>query len=344
MAMAVYVVRAGNMGAGEESAISDGLYAIDFGLHQSVNNFDDRNALRDHLQQTWSVSIHKAAMSASQVWRFVHDIGIADLVVLPRKQTKVVAVGRMAGEYTYRPDDELIGPHTRVVEWRAIDIPRANFDTDLLHSLGANPTIFQVRAANAEERINGIVNAYLNDSPIPDSPPISIIDDDDSTATDLDLDEYIADRIVERIRQKFSGHRLEYMVASILKAEGYTALQTRPGPDGGVDVVAGKGDMGFGEPRLCVQVKSSRAAVDLPDYNRLQGNVQSFGADHGLLVGLGDFTRAVRNENERSFFQIRLWGPYELAQRLIDNYDDLPLDIRTDIPLQSRRVLVESDD
>ena len=339
--MAVYVVRAGNMGAGEGSALA-GLYAMNLGTSENIVDFANRDALRDYIEKTGSVNIHQAAQAAGQAWRFAREISTNDLVVLPRKQPRVVAVGRMIGDYEHRPDEQLIGPHTRPVEWQATDIPRTNFDTDLLHSLGGNPTIFQVRAVNAEERINGIVNAYLSDVPMPTSSPISVLESEG--VSNLDLDEYIEDRIVERIRRKFSGHRLEYMVASILKAEGYTALQTRPGPDGGVDVVAGKGDMGFGEPRLCVQVKSSRAPVDLPDYNRLQGNVQSFGADHGLLVGLGDFTSAVRNENERSFFQIRLWGPYDLAQRLIETYDDLPLDIRTDIPLQSRRVLVEADE
>ena len=340
--MAVYVVRAGNMGAGEESALTDGLYAMNLGISQNIADFTDRYELRDYIQDTQSESIHSAAQSASQTWRFAYDIGPDDLVVLPRKQTKVVAIGRMVGEYEYRPEDQLIGPHTRKVEWQAIDIPRTNFDSDLLFSFNGNLTIFRVNRENAEERIMRVVDAYLSDSPVPEPPPISDMEDDE--APDLDLDEYIADRIVERMRRKFSGHRLEYVVASILKAEGYTVLQTRPGPDGGIDVVAGKGDMGFDHPRLCVQVKSGRSSVDLPDYNRLQGNVRSFGADHGLMVSLGDFTRTVRNENERSFFEIRLWGPHELAQRLLDTYDDLPLDIRTDIPLQNRRVLVEADE
>lgn len=340
--MAVYVVRAGNMGAGEESALTDGLYAMNLGISQNIADFADSYQLRDYIQNTQSESIHRAAQSASQTWRFAYGIGSDDLVVLPRKQTKVVAIGKMVGEYEYRPEDQLVGPHTRKVEWRAIDIPRANFDSDLLFSFNGNLTIFRVNRENAEERIMRVVDAYLSDSPVPEPPPISDMEDDE--VPDLDLDEYIADRIVERMRQKFSGHRLEYVVASILKAEGYTVLQTRPGPDGGIDVVAGKGDMGFGEPRLCVQVKSGRSSVDLPEYNRLQGNVRSFGADHGLLVSLGDFTRTVRNENERSFFEIRLWGPHELAQRLLDTYDDLPLDIRTEIPLQNRRVLVESED
>ena len=101
--------------------------------------------------------------------------------------------------------------------------------------------------------------------------------------------------------------------------------------------------MGFGEPRLCVQVKSGTSPVDLPEYDRLLGNVHSFGADHGLLVSLSDFTRPVRNRNESSFFQIRLWGAAELTENLRETYDDLPADIRTDVPLVDRKMLAESD-
>ena len=166
-------------------------------------------------------------------------------------------------------------------------------------------------------------------------------DDDEAV---VDLEEEISSRIINRIRQRFYGTRLEYLVASILRASGYHAIETRQGPDGGVDVVAGQGDMGFGHPRLCVQVKSGRNPVDIADYNRLQGNIGSIGADHGLLVSLGDFTRPVRIENERSFFQIRLWGPNDLVDRLLETYDDLPADIQSEIPIRKRGILIESEE
>lgn len=151
----------------------------------------------------------------------------------------------------------------------------------------------------------------------------------------MDLSEQIADRILGRIRERFSGGRLGYLVASILRASGYYAVETGQGADDGVDVVAGQGDMGFGRPRLCVQVNSGRNPVDLSDYNRLRDGIENYGADHGLLVSLGDFTEAVRIENERSFFQIRLWGHFDLADRLLEVYDALPGDIRGDVPLKN---------
>ena len=231
-------------------------------------------------------------------------------------------------------------PHIRPVDWTVLDIPRTSFDQDLLNSLGGQLTVFQVKRPNAQERIEEVIRRHLGEIPI--TVPISTTETTDDDTIAVDLDEAISDRIAERVRQKFTGHRLEYLVESILKAQGYTTQQTRRGADGGIDVVAGRGQMGFGEPKLCVQVKSGTTPVDLPDYNRLQGNVRSFGAHHGLLVSLSDFTRAVRNENERSFFEIRLWGAGELTDNLLETYENLPADIRADIPLADRKVLLET--
>ena len=168
-------------------------------------------------------------------------------------------------------------------------------------------------------------------------------------AEEMNLDQVIKDSVVARLRRQFTGgKRLAYLVASILKASGYVALQTREGADGGIDVLAGKGDMGFGEPRLCVQVKSRSGPVGLAEYDRLRDNIDTFRAQHGLLVSLGGFTKPVHDRNEQqSFFAIRLWGPEDLAQRLLEKYDSLPQDIRADfrddIPLDTVQVLRRGD-
>ncbi|MCD4843612.1 MAG: restriction endonuclease [Methanosarcinales archaeon] len=38
--------------------------------------------------------------------------------------------------------------------------------------------------------------------------------------------------------------------------QGYYTYRSPEDPDGGVDILAGRVPMGFGEARLCVQVKS----------------------------------------------------------------------------------------
>lgn len=326
--MTVWVVRAGRYGEYEETCLSQRLVCIDFNLGRSATNFQSKESLQEHAE---------SKNAADQVWRFVHEIQAGDLMVLPRKNPKVVHVGRVSGEYQFRND--LSAPHVRPVNWGPAEVPRANFDRDLLNSMGSLLTVFRVSTTNAEERISRIVEAYLNPSDPADAEPTP--QESEDAEERVDLEEASHDRIVERIRERFSGVRLENFVAEILRASGYRALVTRQGPDGGIDVLAGQGDMGFDHPKICVQVKSGRSAIDLPDYNRLLGNIRSFGADYGLLVSLGDFTRSVRNENERSFFQIRLWAANDLVEKLFETYDRLPDDIRGEIPLRTIKILAE---
>ena len=82
--------------------------------------------------------------------------------------------------------------------------------------------------------------------------------------------------------------------------------------------------------------------VYLGEYDRPMGALELFHAEHGLLVSLGDFTKRVKERNKQWFFKIRLWGPEELAQRLLETYEQLPVDIRTNVPLRDRKVLEEA--
>ena len=330
--MAVWVIRGGRGGEHETAFIERNAVAIGFGFAQSIGDFATKEALGAHLSPS----------AKGQLWRFCHEIQRNDMVVLPRKITREVAVGSIVGDYTFQPN--CVGdavPHTRAVEWLATDIPRADFDRDLLNSLGALATVSQPRAPDAERRIGRIAKRYLGD-PIDETPGDEEAPEVDPS-DEADLNEAIEDRIVERLRRKFAGERLEHLVACILRASGYMALQTRRGSDGGVDIVAGRGDLGFAEPRLCVQVKARSGKVDLAEYDRLMGNVKNFGAKHGLLVSLGGFTKAVLDRNAQSFFEVRLWGPYELAERLLETYDSLPSDIHADIPLRDLKVLEDED-
>lgn len=327
--MPVWVVHAGAHGEFEQFAIDNAVIGIDFRLPQGITQYPSREALRQHTE---------SSNAANQLWRFAHDLQVGETVVLPCKLSRLVAVGKVSGDYRYEADWQF--PHIRPVKWDAVDLPRASFDQDLLYSFGGMLTVFQVNRTNAQERIDAVVRQHLGGMAEESAAPPDLLDD---AAAVVDWDELISDYVAQRVRQKFTGYRLENLVEEILKAQDYTTSRTRRGPDGGIDIVAGKGEMGFAAPRLCVQVKSVAAPVGLADYNRLQGNITSFNADHGLLVSLSDFTRDVRNENERSFFQIRLWGPAELVRNLLDTYDRLPADIRTDIPLVDRKVPPGSD-
>ena len=339
--MAVWVIKGGRAGEHEDAFLAKGVVSLGFDLQQSISDFADRDALRE---------IAESRNGADQMWRFYKEIAAGDLVVLPRKRTNQVALGRISGPYAYQPEAvSQYVPHVRAVDWEVTDIPRSNFDRDLLNSFGSQLTLSQPGAPNAATRINRIASAYLgvitDDGADAESAAISPteIPDDDGINEEIDIDREIKDRIIARLRQKYAGSRLEYLVSSILDVSGYTVLQTRAGADGGIDILAGKGELGFGQPRLCVQVKGRTSPVDLAEYDRLRGNIATFRAEHGLLVSLGGFTKPVHDRNEQQFFEIRLWGPEKLADRLLECYDSLPPDIRAEIPLDTVRILRETD-
>ena len=335
--MAVWVIKGGRAGEHEDTFLAKGVVSLGFDLQQSIADFASRDALRE---------IAESRNGADQMWRFYQEIATGDLVVLPRKRTNQVALGRISGPYAYRPEAVSQDvPHVRAVSWEVTDIPRSNFDRDLLNSFGSQLTLSQPGAPNAESRIDRTVSIYLETAPadLPLASENAVNDGDDDFQDEIDLEQENKNRIIARLRRKFAGTRLEHLVASILRASGYQVLETRKGADGGIDILAGKGDLGFGEPRLCVQVKGRTDQVGLAEYDRLRGNINTFRAQHGLLVSLGGFTKPVHDRNEESFFEIRLWGPDDVVQQLLDTYDALPQDIRSDIPLRNRKVLDETD-
>ncbi len=136
------------------------------------------------------------------------------------------------------------------------------------------------------------------------------------------------------INRKFKGHELARLVEAVLQAEGYVTRRSEPGPDGGVDILAGRGPLGFDSPRICVQVKSSASPLDVTALRGLQGSVQTFGADQGLLVSWEGFKRSVLDEARRSFFSIRLWDSGDLLDALLSNYERFPKDLQAELPLK----------
>jgi restriction system protein len=159
----------------------------------------------------------------------------------------------------------------------------------------------------------------------------------------LDVEQYARDRIRSFIGRNFRGHELARLVTELMKAQGYQTRMSPPGADGGVDIIAGRGPLGFEPPRICVQVKSSEEPASVNVLRELQGVVRSFGADHGLFVSWGGFKSPVINEARRLYFEIRLWDGGDLVERVLENYDRLPDEVQAELPLKRIWTLVPEE-
>ncbi|MFB9433518.1 restriction endonuclease [Streptoalloteichus tenebrarius] len=279
-------------------------------------------------------------------------MNIGDLVVMPLKSSPHVAIGRVTGNYTYLADEEgRDRRHVRPVQWLTVDVPRTVVKQDLLHSLGAFSTVCEISRNDAAWRLQrlaedgtdpgartAVSNTGKAPRPVPGDGDDEVLD---SSQLDIDIERYAMDRITSRTIEVFAGHRLTDLVAAILEAEGMRCEVSPPGPDHGVDIVAGTGVLGLGAPRLVVQVKSEATAVGLPVVQQLLGAMTAQGADQGLLVAWGGITRQARQHLASQRFAIRIWEAGDVLDRLFRHYRGLPADIQADLPLKQVWTLVE---
>jgi restriction system protein len=206
----------------------------------------------------------------------------------------------------------------------------------LLNTFGAFMTICRVQRNNAEARLaamrasgwkpESVASITKKAKPPSDDPP--------EPSEDTDLEEAAGDQIAQLIAARFKGHGLTRLVEAILKAQGYTTYRSPEGADGGADILAGAGPLGFGAPRLCVEVKSEDSSIDRPTVDKLLGAITKFGAQEGLFVSWGGFKANVQKELAASFFRVRLWTQKELLEALFAHYDNLDDDLKAELPLK----------
>ena len=344
----VYLARAGSNGEDEDYALENGLAIIgfrDFGSLEHIDSYEDIVGLVRARQPDWKPAA--TGICAGQLWRFAIGVKEGDTVVLPRKLTSQIALGKVAGPYHYREIREEFR-HARPVKWIRPDVPRTAFQQDLLYSLGAAMTVCNISRNEAERRIAEVLAgkvdpglSFATDPAAKNSHPV--LPNESQAGAVTDLAQLAHDQIVAHIQSRFSGHALTRLVDAVLQADGWATKVSPPGADGGVDVLAGRGTLGLDQPRLCVQVKSQNSPADVSIYRGLQGSMQSFKAEQGLLVCWGGFNKPVLQEAKQSHFTVRLWESRDLVEAIFRNYERLPAEIQAELPLKKVWTLVPEE-
>lgn len=317
-------------------------------LGETLDATKDRRDLVEVLGRHYpAAGKRRLAHHAGQIWTFVHEMKPGDWIILPSKVKPAIHVAEIAGEYRFNADGPNPYFHYRAVRWLARDIPRSNFDQDLLYSFGAFMAICELRRNDAEKRIRVMATQEWRSSTQGFDIDVTPVGPDDSESHDVqvgaDLDEVARDQIARLIIASFKGHGLARLIDAILRAQGYTTHLSPEGPDKGVDILAAPGPLGFGHPRLCVQVKSEDNPVDLPTLNQLIGAMQNTHADQGLLVSWSGFKSSVEREAPSQFFRVRLWDQDALIRELLANYERVDEELRAELPLKRIWVVVRDE-
>lgn len=341
--MGIWLFRAGKRGQFEEKFLADGrIYLTWNHLNIDLGQYKNREKLLQKLQEVYSSEKMNTLKNwASQIYPIAHRVEVGDWVVLPSKRTNTIHIGKITGEYQYAEENGSPYYHYRTVDWFAKDIPRNNFDQDILYSFGAFMTVCKITRNDAERRIHAMSE---NNWKVPARNVVSFGDADDTDSdSQTDLEEAIYDSIAKYIIQKFQGYKMEDLIEEILMAKGFTVYHSKPGADGGKDLLAAGGEMGFGSPKICVQVKSQDAPIDRPTLDQLGGVMNNVNAEYGLLVSWSGFKDSVAREEAKQFFRIRLWDSNDVIRELFENYENLSPAIRAEIPLKQIWMLSEEE-
>jgi restriction system protein len=274
--MTLWVVKGGRSGEREDRFVEHSVVGIGWDEMPDLSDYQTRESLKEKYREVYpGESEVKIGVQTGQLWALSHVMKDSELVVVPLKTRGQIAIGRVAGPYRHTMEFGSDMRHVRPVKWIRTDFPRQDFDKDLLFSFGSFLGVSTVSRNNAESRVETMVSRKPVSKAIPGVPELAVAD----AEQEIDLEETGRDQIVDLIQKRFKGHGLGRLVDAVLRAEGFATRVSPPGADGGVDIVAGAGSMGFDGPRLVVQVKSQNSPADVTVLRELKGTMADYRAD-----------------------------------------------------------------
>lgn len=251
---------------------------------------------------------------AGQVYRFVNEAKIGDIVIFPSKFDRKINIGRITGEYYYDSSDKEY-PQKRKVEWLH-HIERSNFSQGALYELGSILSFFNVK--NYYDEFENIIENKVKRKQI---------EEDLFPSTDAIM-ESTKDYVLRELSKNYKGYELENVVASLLNAMGYNTKVSKHGGDRGKDIIAYKDEL---PPRIIVQVKSQDGDISETTVQSLKGAMKE--GDYGLFVTLSNFTPNAKNFLENQPI-IKSINGSELVDLILKYYDSMPEDFKDTIKLK----------
>lgn len=223
---------------------------------------------------------------ADQLYRFVREMQIGDMVLTPNKATRRASVGEITGEYKYDPsvvNEEY--PQVRAVKWSG-SISRDDMSPKLKNSMGSAMTLFRI-----DEYEEEIKRLLAGDVPTPKEKEEEEETFDFLADTQEKAEAGIADHIASLHWDDF-----ELLVAAVLRTLGFRTKLSKKGADGGYDIIAHPDALGFEEPRVKVEVKHRKGSIGGPEVRGFRSTIRT--GEKGLCVSTGGFTGDARGELE----------------------------------------------
>jgi restriction system protein len=320
---AVWGIHAGKTGDADTLFIKKSCVALGWHEVGDLSHLpDDREAFKSRLLTAYpgkkTLSI---AVSAGQLFRFIFEAKAGQIVAYPSRADRQIYLGQFVeGGYFYSSDSYPGYPHRRAVKWLKT-VPRTNFSQGALYEIGAAMSFFQIKTYADE------FSAALEQTP--EIPPVA--EDETVNLVAEEIEETTRDFILKQLAQELKGHPFAEFVAHLLGTIGYQTRISPEGPDGGIDIIAHRDELGFEPPIIKVQVKSSEGSIGDPIVSALYGKVGP--GEFGLLVTLGTFSSQAISFG-RSKSNLRLVDAEELVRLILRHYDKFNSRYKALLPLK----------
>lgn len=320
---AFWMVRAGGGGYLAKEFIEKSCVGVGFDQIGSFAALTTLDAMRKRVKEAYpDKSTVQANVAAGVAHKFRSIMAVGDDVVTYDPSSRLYHLGRVAGEYAYRPGFIADYAHIRPVEWLTTRL-RDELSLDTRNSLGSVVTLFEPGDDVLRELRSGpSAITATSAAPVPERPDYVLILEDTLSRSH----EFISDRIAE-----LSPHEMEQLLAALLRALGFKARVTPIGPDRGRDVIASPDGLGLQSPRIFCEVKHRKGAIGAPDIRSFTSTLR--GDDRGVFLSTGGFTKEARYEGERAHVPTTLMDLDDLVRMVVENYEQFDTVGRSLLPL-----------
>ena len=318
----VWGIHAGKTGDADTLFLKKGFVALGW---TKISDLSKVPADRESFKQVYSRAYPEAKpgavpTSAGQLFRFIHEMAVGDVVAYPSRRDRQVHLGRVEGPYRYDAGDEPGYPHVRPAKWiRAL--PRTHFSQGALYEIGSAMSFFQIKTHAVEFR------AALSKGE-PAATPVLL---DETLRSADEIEQETRDFVLKRLATDLKGPATEELVENLLKAMGYRTRAYPDGPNSSPDIVAHRDEFGLVPPIIKVEVKSGEGDVDEPTVAALYGKTS--GDDVALIVTVAGFTGRSKSF-ARGKSRLRLVDGEELLDLLLEHYDELDAKHKRLLPLR----------
>src|SRR5581483_2888933 len=280
-----------------------------------------RDEFKERYVKTYpDYSSSRVNVNAGQVYRFARKISIGDYALTYDKSVRELLIGIVRGDMEYKPD--VFGkehPNIRRVDWLK-RISRDAFNSSARNSLGSALTVFKI-----DEHLNEVHKLASGET---------VVIAEAEAEEEIPFHEEIkskADELISDLITKLDPYDFQDLVAGVSRAMGFRANSSTPGRDKGVDIVAYPDALGFGKPRIKVQVKHRSSSAGGSDLRNFLATLDH--EENGLFISTGGFSNDAFAERDRARATITLLDRDGFIGLLLEHYEKLEPEYQARIPL-----------